>query len=90
MSDEPQLPMLPDIGEILGRKDRFVNNKYSVLKCRECKAKYTREFKQGDFTFKKLLDEECKECKKTSTLTIEEIYSEWVDPKKQKKKKKNK
>ena len=86
MAEEPQLPMIPDIGEILSRKDRFVVEKTSVIKCRECKARYTREFKEGDFTFKKLTEEECKECKRHGTLTIEEIYSEWVDPKKKKKK----
>ena len=85
MSEEPQLPMLPDIGEILGRKERFVEKKHSLLKCNECKATYTRDFKTGDFVFKKLTDEECKECKHSKSLTIEEIYSEWVDPKKKKK-----
>ena len=85
MAEEPQLPMIPDIGEILDRKDRFVVHKTSVVKCKECKAKYNREFKEGDYTFKKLIEEECKECKKEGALTIEEIYSEWIDPKKKKK-----
>ncbi len=84
MSEEPELPMLPDIGEILDRKDRFVEKKHSVLKCNECKTTYTRDFKVGDYTFKKLTDEECSECKKSKSLTIEEIYSEWKDPKKKK------
>ncbi|NHJ26154.1 MAG: hypothetical protein EAX89_16365 [Candidatus Lokiarchaeota archaeon] len=75
---------LLDIGEILDRKDRFVERKHSVLKCNECKATYTRDFKVGDYTFKKLTDEECNECKKSKWLTIEEIYSEWKDPKKKK------
>jgi hypothetical protein len=75
---------LLDIGEILDRKDRFIEKKHSVLKCKECKAIYTRDFKVGDYTFKKLNDEECNECKKSKSLTIEEIYSEWIDPKKKK------
>ena len=82
MAEEPQFPPLPDIGEILDRKDRFISKKTSVLKCGECKAKYSREFKTGDFVFKKIDNEECKECHRSKSLTIEEIYSEWVDPKK--------
>ena len=84
MAEEPQFPPLPDIGEILERKDRFQPKKTTVLKCEECKAKYSREFKTGDFVFKKVDDEECKECQRKKTLNIEEIYSEWVDPKKKK------
>jgi hypothetical protein len=84
MSEEPQLPELPDIGDILDRKDRFIEKKHSVLKCNKCKATYTRDFKVGDYTFKKLADEECIECKVSKSLLIEEIYSEWIDPKKKK------
>ena len=84
MAEEPQFPPLPDIGDILDRKDRFEQKKTAVLKCRECKAKYPREFKEGDYVFKNLKDETCKECNRNATLTIEEIYSEWIDPKKKK------
>jgi len=42
-------------------------------------------FKVGDFTFKKLEDEECEKCHRNKSLIIEEIYSEWVDPKKKSK-----
>jgi len=86
MSEEPQFPPLPDIGDALVRKDRFVEKKTSVLKCDDCKAKYGRPFKVGDYTFKKLIDEECEKCKSKKSLTIEEIYSEWIDPKKKSKK----
>ena len=84
MSDEPQFPELPDIGEVLGRKDRFIQKKTTVLKCGECKAKYSREFKAGDYTFKKLDDEACEKCNRIKVLVVEEIYSEWFDPKKTK------
>ncbi|NVM38152.1 MAG: hypothetical protein HWN81_21340 [Candidatus Lokiarchaeota archaeon] len=84
MAEEPQFPPLPDIGDILDRKDRFKQKKTAVLKCRECKVKYPREFKEGDYVFKNLKDETCKECNRNATLTIEEIYSEWIDPKKKK------
>jgi hypothetical protein len=80
--DEPQLPPIPAIGEILDRKDRFVEKKYSVIKCGECKADFSRLFKAGDFVFKKLTDEECEKCHQSKSLTVIEIYSEWVDPKK--------
>ncbi|MHA2288124.1 MAG: hypothetical protein ACXABG_04990 [Promethearchaeota archaeon] len=85
MAEEPQFPPLPDIGEILERKDRFKQKNTTILKCEECKAKYPREFKEGDYVFKKLNDETCKECNRKANLTIEEIYSEWIDPKKEKK-----
>ena len=82
MSD-PELPMIPDIGDILDRKDKMVEKITTVIKCRSCNVKYTRSFTPGDFTFKKLTDEKCKEGSK-DTLVIEEIYSEWINPKKNK------
>jgi len=85
MAEEPQFPPLPDVGEILDRKSRFIPKKTTVVKCRECKAKYSREFKAGDYVFKKVSDEDCKECNRNTILDIEEIYSEWIDPKKEKK-----
>jgi hypothetical protein len=84
MSEEPQLPPLPAIGEILDRKDKFVQRVYTVIKCNECKEKFTRKFQPGDYTFKKLENEECKKCNKTGNSIIEEIYSKWVDPNKEK------
>lgn len=82
MSDEPMLPMIPDIGEIMGRKDRVYEKKSTVIKCKNCNAKNTRTFKVGDYTFKKVTDEQCAKCNNENTLTIVEIYSEWIDPKK--------
>jgi len=82
MSEEPQLPPIPDIGDILDRKKRMVEKITSVIKCKECKAKYERPFKEGDYTFKALSNETCKKCNKSHNLMIEEIYSEWIDPKK--------
>ncbi len=84
MSEEPELPPLPAIGDILDRKDRFIQKVYSVIKCRNCQKKYTREFKKGDFTFKELEDEKCLECQKSGNSVITEVYSEWIDPRKQK------
>ena len=84
MGEEPQFPPLPDIGEILERKDRFVQKINSVLKCGKCSAKYERLFTPGDYTFKKLTKEECIKCHAKGALTIVEIYSKWVDPKKKK------
>ncbi len=84
MSDEPVLPPIPAIGEVLDRKKNMVEKKYSVIKCGDCKADFSREFKPGDFVFKKLTDNECEKCQQTKSLTVIEIYSEWVDPKKKK------
>ena len=84
MTEEPQLPSIPDIGEIMDRKKRFVERKHSVIKCGSCKTDYTRSFKPGDFVFKKISDEGCNKCNRSKSLTIVEIYSEWIDPKKEK------
>jgi len=83
MSEEPQLPPIPDIGDILDRKKRMVEKITTLIKCKECKAVFDRPFKVGDYTFKPLEDEVCEKCNKANTLGIEEIYSEWIDPKKQ-------
>jgi hypothetical protein len=82
MSEEPELPFIPDIGEILDRKDKMVEKITTMLKCSNCNVKSNRPFKPGDFTFKKITDEQCKECNKDNVLVIEEIYSEWINPKK--------
>ncbi len=82
MSEEPQFPPLPDIGDILERKKNLVELIFSVLKCNSCRAKYERTFIPGDYTFKNLEDEACKKCSKKNSLTITEIYSNWVKPNK--------
>lgn len=84
MSEEPQLPPLPAIGDILDRKERFIQKVYAIIKCKECNDKYKREFKKGDYTFKKLTDEKCPKCEKTGDSVIVEVYSEWIDPKEDK------
>jgi predicted RNA-binding protein len=81
MSETPEFPSLPDIGDILDRKKRFILKKTTVLKCKACNKKYSREFKEGDYIFKKLDDEECRECHGSKVLGVEEIYAEWIDPK---------
>jgi hypothetical protein len=87
MGEEPQLPPIPSITDEFNRKERIFERKISVIKCDSCQAKYEREFRPGDFTFKKTTDEECDKCHRKK-ITIQEIYSEWIDPKKEKKKKK--
>jgi hypothetical protein len=82
MAEEPQLPGIPAIGDIVDRKKRFVEKKHTVLKCEACTEKFSRKFKPGDYVFKKIGDEECEKCHKTRSITIVEIYSEWIDPRK--------
>lgn len=84
MAEEPQLPSLPAITDDWDRKKRFVEKKHSIVKCGECKESFSRLFKPGDFVFKKLTGEECEKCHRTKSLTVVEIYSEWIDPKKNK------
>ena len=81
MAEEPQLPPIPAISD-WDRKKRFIEKKHSVIKCVECNESFSRIFKPGDFVFKKLTDEECVICHRTKFLTVVEIYSEWIDPKK--------
>ncbi len=81
--DEPVFPPIPDVGEVLSRKDRFIQRVKTVIKCKRCKNELIREFKPGDYTFKKIDGEECKKCQKKTPLTIIEIFSEWYDPKKE-------
>ena len=71
MGEEPFLPPIPAIGEVLTRKDRFIEKVTTVIKCTECQANYTRPFKPGDFTFKKLIDENCEKCHRKRKLCIE-------------------
>ncbi|MHA1842838.1 MAG: hypothetical protein ACTSWE_01050 [Promethearchaeota archaeon] len=88
MSEEPQLPPIPDIGiDAITRKKRFYEKINTVVKCGNCHENYTREFKKGDYTFKKLSGESCPKCNEGQSLIITEIFSEWIDPKKEKKKK---
>ena len=82
MAEEPQFPPIPSVTDDWDRKKRFVEKKHTVIKCGACKADYTRLFKVGDFVFKKLTDKECEKCHDSKSLTIVEIYSEWIDPKK--------
>ena len=84
MSEEPQLPPIPDLGEILYRKDRFIQRVTTVIKCNKCQGTFTRSFKPGDYTFKNIMNEECLKCHQSTDLRITEIYSEWIDPKKNK------
>ncbi len=81
MSEEPQLPPLPSLGDVLDRKERFIQKVYSVIKCNECGETFTREFNKGDYTFKSVEGEECPKCNNITKGTIIRVYSEWVDPK---------
>ena len=84
IGEEPELPPLPDIGEVLSRKDRFKERVKTVTKCSNCKNEIIRPFKPGEYTFLNLSGEKCDKCSKIGTLTIIEIFSEWYDPKKEK------
>ena len=85
MGEEPQLPPIPALGDVLDRKKSLVEKKHTVIKCDSCQTTFTRDFKPGDFVFKEVKDEECEKCHKRKGLTIIEIYSEWINPKKSKK-----
>ncbi len=81
MSDEPQFPPIPSIGDVLIRKKKMKEKKSSIIKCKSCKVKNERLFQEGDFVFKNLSDDICSSCNK-KTLYISEIFSEWKLPEK--------
>ena len=84
IGEEPELPPLPDIGDVLDRKKRFKERVKTVIKCDKCKEETIKPFTPGEYTFMKLSGEKCIKCDKKDTLTIVEIFSEWYDPKKEK------
>jgi len=73
-SEEPNLPPIPSIGDVLTRKKNFIEYKYTVLKCSSCNNKVERNFIEGDYIFKKLEGKPCEKCSNTQFIIIE-IYS---------------
>ena len=76
MSEEPQLPPIPSLGDTI--KKNMVEKKISVLKCDNCGAKIKRPFESGEFVFKKIVGNLCPKCKKETNYTVIQIYGEWV------------
>ncbi|MHA1340993.1 MAG: hypothetical protein ACTSRZ_13665 [Promethearchaeota archaeon] len=76
MSEEPNLPPIPSIGDVLTRKKGYIEYKYTVLLCTSCNAKTERLFKEGDYVFKKIEDKPCQKCSNVE-FTITEIYAEY-------------
>ncbi len=84
MAEDPQFPDIPALGDILDRKKNLEEFKYSIVKCKSCGVKNQRKFKEGDYVFKKVPEEQCDSCKKND-LIISEIFCEWKQPEKKKK-----
>ncbi len=75
MSEEPQLPPIPSLGDNI--KKNMIEKKTSVLKCDNCGRKAKRPFEDGDFVFRKLSGKNCPKCNETK-YTIIQVYGEWV------------
>jgi len=75
MSEEPQLPPLPSLGEIV--KKNMIEKKISVLRCDHCGRDAKRPFETGDYVFLKIEGKECPKCNK-NRYTILKVYGEWV------------
>ncbi len=86
MSEEPQLPPIPSLGEEI--KKNMIEKKTSVLKCDSCGRKAKRAFEEGDYVFVKLDGKECPQCGKTKYSVIQ-IYGEWVKATRKERKKKS-
>ncbi|MBD3353530.1 MAG: hypothetical protein GF364_18750 [Candidatus Lokiarchaeota archaeon] len=86
MSEEPQLPPIPAIGDVLDRKDDMKEFKYTLYECLECGERNTRDFIEGDFVFKIFDGKKCENCNSNKYI-IKKIYAEFKKSKKGKKKK---
>jgi len=86
VGEEPVLPPIPAIGDnVLSKKrDKLIVKEYTIIKCIECKSENKRRFEVGDFVFKRITNKNCTQCNKKNSLIISEIFSEWIDPKKEK------
>jgi hypothetical protein len=85
ISDEPQFPSIPSIGDVVTRKDNMKEFKTTVLKCIGCGHKKNRSFQEGDFVFKKFEEEECEKCG-IHEYTIVEIFAVYKKEERRKKK----
>ncbi|MHA1820355.1 MAG: hypothetical protein ACTSU2_15075 [Promethearchaeota archaeon] len=83
MSDEPILPPIPAIGDVLTRKKNMKEFKTSILKCNQCGSKSKRPFEEGDYVFKEFSGKKCSKCGGT-TYTIIEIFAEFKKSKSKK------
>lgn len=86
MSDEPNLPPIPSIGDILTRKDNEKEFKTSIIECINCGKRTERPFQEGDYVFKVFEGQSCEKCSKTQKRIIE-IFAEFRKVKKGKTKK---
>lgn len=85
MSQEPNLPPLPSIGDVLTRKEDLKEYKTTVIKCLECNKTIERDFQDGDYVHKKS-GVKCKHCNRENAI-ITSIYANWEKPKEHRKRK---
>lgn len=76
ISEEPQFPSIPSIGDVVTRKDNMKEFKTTVLKCSGCAHKKNRTFQEGDFVFKKIEEEKCEKCGNRE-YSVVEIFAEY-------------
>lgn len=76
ISDEPQFPSIPSIGDVVTRKDNLKEFKTTVFKCTGCGHKKNQLFQEGDFVFKKFKEEECEKCGIHEYMIVE-IFAEY-------------
>ena len=82
MSDEPNLPPIPSIGDILTRKDNEKEFKTTIIECIGCGKRTEKPFQEGEFVFKIFEEKPCEKCSKTQ-FRIVEIFAEYKKVKKQ-------
>jgi hypothetical protein len=76
MSEEPQFPPIPSMGEEI--KKNMIEKKTSILKCDNCGRSAKRPFEAGDYVFAKIENgKSCPQCSNTN-YTIMQIHGEWV------------
>ena len=89
ISDEPQFPYIPSIGDVVTRKDNLKEFKTTIFKCTDCGYKKNQPVQAGDFVFKKFKEDKCEKCG-NHEYTIVEIFAEYKKEDKRKRKEKTK
>lgn len=84
MSDEPNLPPIPSLGDVLTRKN-MEEFKTTILKCIKCGNKMKRPFEEGDYIYRKFQGKPCSKCSNEDYLILE-IFADYRKSKKKEKK----
>ncbi|GAB4320583.1 MAG: hypothetical protein Kow0069_24600 [Promethearchaeota archaeon] len=72
--EEPNLPPIPSLGGDLPKN--VEEYPVTVVSCYGCGHAQVREFRAGDYAFKKIPDHACPKCGKADVLYVKAVYAE--------------